>query len=116
MPDEVLEEFGYDLADDDEEEDDGNEHSRQEDESDYWRPMMERPSSLIERELSTAGIREPPTFGRRLLLVSYNTKLDEAEIDRVKQRVRRRLGQPLTVWQGRSFEGYCFIDNASPER
>jgi hypothetical protein len=116
MPNEVLEELGYDLDDDEDDDQDDDDGSDQEDESNYWRPTMDRPSALIERELSKIGLSEPPTFGRRLLLVSYNPKLDEGEIERVKQRARKRLGQPLTVWQGRSFEGYCFIDNAVPER
>jgi hypothetical protein len=99
-----------------EEEDDDSQEPGQEDETDNWRPSMGRPSSLIERNLSVTGISELPTFGRRLLLVSYNAMLDERDIERAMQRVRGKLGQPLTVWQGRSFEGYCFVDNTVPER
>jgi hypothetical protein len=35
-------------------------------------------------------------------------------MERAKQRVRKRLGFPTAVWQGRSFEGYCFVDNITP--
>jgi hypothetical protein len=83
---------------------------------DYWGgPRFEdRPSSEIERDLQVVGLSEVPIFGRRLLLVSFNRGLSEFDMDKAKQRLRKRLGLPVTVWQGRSFEGYCFVDNATP--
>jgi hypothetical protein len=87
------------------------------DEYDYWGPLtVDRPSAEIERDLAVVGLSEVPIFGRRLLLVSYKQDLLEFDLDKAKQRVRKRLGSPLTVWQGRSFEGYCFVDNTAPDR
>jgi hypothetical protein len=82
----------------------------------YWDgPMVEdRPSAEIERDSEVVGLSEIPIFGRRLLLVNFNKGLSQFDMDKAKERLRRRLGLPVTVWQGRSFEGYCFIDNAPP--
>ena len=86
------------------------------DDYDYWGgPHFEdRPSAEIERDLQVIGLIEVPIFGRRLLLVNFNKGLSEFDMDKAKQRIRKRLGFPVTVWQGRSFEGYCFVDNAPP--
>jgi hypothetical protein len=111
---------GYDGED--EESSDDEDDARSDDDLDdnhygCWGPLtQERPSSEIERDLAVVGLSEVPIFGRRLLLVSYNQDLSEFDIDRAKQRIRKRLGFPLTVWQGRSFEGYCFVDSTTPDR
>ena len=82
-----------------------------------WGPLtVDRPSAEIERDSAVVGLSEVPIFGRRLLLVSYNKDLLEFDLERAKQQVRKRLGSPLTVWQGRSFEGYCFVDSTAPDR
>jgi hypothetical protein len=75
-----------------------------------------RPSAMMQTFMSREGTIAIPTLGRRLLLVSYDPDADEWETQRLKRRVKRTLHSPVSVWQGRLFEGYCFIDHRPPTR
>ena len=81
-----------------------------------WFGEEARPSTFLEKRLTwNVSTFERPSFGRRMLLVNYEIDQDERDLERAKGRIRRALGNPTAVWQGRTFEAYCFVDNAAPE-
>jgi len=82
-----------------------------------WGPPLEpRPSARVENILSDVSVVERPSFGRRMLLVNYEHDIDERDLERAKDRVRRTLGVCTPVWHGRTFTGYCFVDNRVPDQ
>jgi hypothetical protein len=73
-----------------------------------------RPSSNVERDLDIVGFEELPNFGRRILLINYKPTLDDREVQSTRRNLRRQLRDYTPVWQGRTFEAYCFVDHRSP--
>ena len=52
----------------------------------------------------------PPSFGRKLLLVNFCDEPDDGTIERITKRIRRAIHCHRSVWHGRRFEAFCFID------
>lgn len=85
--------------------------------NDFGLPIKERRnSSLVAWKLSTRGYVERPSFGRKLIFVNYDQDVPEIAVERKKEKIRRVLGEPITVWEGRSACGYCFVEHAHPKK
>lgn len=67
-------------------------------------------SHLIAGFLEASYTETTPLFGRKLLIINFADEPDDRSIDRLKNRIRKLLGQSSPVLSGTRFEAYGFID------